>query len=130
TPITATPYALAAAVTLSDSVSADSIVAGSVGSAQINTAQVQARVSGSCPVGQVMRAVNQNGSVVCAADAVGSAGWALGGNAGINPGTQFLGTTDASPLELRVNGQRRVRLEASPLAATTNLIAGGTANAI
>lgn len=130
TPINATPYALAAAVTLSDSVTGDSIVAGSVGSAQINATQVQARVSGSCPAGQLMRAVNQNGSVVCAADGVGSSGWALGGNAGVNPATQFLGTTDASPLELRVNGQRRLRLESGPATATTNLIAGGTANSV
>src|SRR5213075_3029621 len=33
----------------------------------------------------------------------GPVGWFLTGNAGINPATQFLGTTDAHPLYLRVN---------------------------
>lgn len=32
-----------------------------------------------------------------------TAGWGLNGNAGTNPATNFLGTTDAQPLRLRVN---------------------------
>jgi hypothetical protein len=38
------------------------------------------------------------------------AGWSLSGNAGTT-GTDFLGTTDNQPLELRVNGARAMRLE-------------------
>ena len=37
--------------------------------------------------------------------------WLLSGNAGTTPRGHFLGTTDDQPLELRVNGQRALRLE-------------------
>ncbi len=37
--------------------------------------------------------------------------WKLGGNGGTSPGTHFLGTTDFSPLEFKVNGLRVGRLE-------------------
>src|SRR5262249_27727036 len=69
-----------------------------------------------------------------APDAVPSA-WLLAGNAGTNPATQFLGTTDAQPLELRVNGQRALRLE--PLGppvlrygTAPNLLGGLALNAV
>jgi len=34
---------------------------------------------------------------------VAKSGWTLGGNAGINPATQFIGTTDMTPLIFKVN---------------------------
>ena len=34
-----------------------------------------------------------------------SKGWSLTGNSGINPSTNFIGTTDAQPLKFRVNNQ-------------------------
>jgi hypothetical protein len=37
--------------------------------------------------------------------------WLLGGNAGTTAGTHFLGTTDNQPLEIKVNGQRVLRIE-------------------
>lgn len=50
--------------------------------------------------------------------------WRLAGNAGTVTGAHFLGTTDATPLELRVNSQRVLRLsEAGGLPA----LAGGYA---
>jgi hypothetical protein len=36
----------------------------------------------------------------------GGAGWALTGNSGTNPAVNFLGTTDAQPLVIRVNNHR------------------------
>jgi hypothetical protein len=38
---------------------------GAVGLAQINAGQVQARISGTCPIGDYFRGINADGSVVC-----------------------------------------------------------------
>ena len=38
--------------------------------------------------------------------------WSLFGNTGINPATQFLGTTDAQPVILKTNGTERLRFDA------------------
>lgn len=54
--------------------------------------------------------------------------WKLDGNAGTTPGTHFLGTTDNQPLEVRVNGERVLRLE--PNATSPNLIGGFRSNSI
>jgi trimeric autotransporter adhesin len=49
--------------------------------------------------------------------AVHARAWGLEGNGGTDGATQFLGTTDAAPLELRVNNRRVMRYEES-----TNLV--------
>ena len=87
-------------------------VAGSSGSVTlaVDPAATQSRITGTCPAGQSIRVVSQNGSVTCEADD-DTPGWGLAGNAGTNPATQFLGTTDGQPLELRVNGERALRLD-------------------
>jgi hypothetical protein len=51
--------------------------------------------------------------------------WKLGGNLGTTPGTDFLGTTDDQALELKVNGQRALRLEPA-----SNIINGASPNVI
>jgi hypothetical protein len=79
---------------------------GSLGVADINTAQVQARVA-ACSSGQAIRQVNADGSVACEAVTAGG-GWALGGNAA--SAGQFLGTTNALPLELRTDSLPALRL--------------------
>lgn len=56
-----------------------------------------------------------------------SGGWDLTGNAGTNPASNFLGTTDNAALELRVNNWRVLRLE--PNGATPNVVAGSSSNA-
>lgn len=53
-------------------------------------------------------------------------GWSLTGNAGTIAGVNFLGTTDAQALELKVNGQRALRLE--PTGDSPNVIGGSFAN--
>lgn len=48
-----------------NAVDASKILDGAIGAADINQSQVQARVVGSCPSGQAMRTVAQNGGVTC-----------------------------------------------------------------
>jgi hypothetical protein len=43
----------------------------------------------------------------------GTAGWGLTGNAGTNPATQFIGTTDAQGLILKTNNLERISVESS-----------------
>jgi len=134
TAVTAAPYALAALTALDGSVSSASIASGAVGTSQINSSQVQRRVSGSCPEGQYLRAVAQNGTVTCGSDATGS-DWSRGGNAGTDAAVDFLGTTDAQALELRTGNARSLRIEPGvhtppELPATVNIIAGSHANLV
>jgi len=66
-----------------------------------------------------------------AVSAVGSSFWSLTGNAGTTPGTHYLGTTDSQALELRVAGQKILRLEPSTTADEgPNVIAGSSNNAV
>jgi hypothetical protein len=62
------------------------------------------------------------------------AAWALGGNALTNPGLDFVGTTDAQPLEMRVNGVRVGRFENVPVPTTSittaNVMLGGPGNIV
>jgi hypothetical protein len=41
-----------------------------------------------------------------------ASGWGLTGNAGINPASNYIGTSDAQPLVLRTNGTEQVRIDA------------------
>src|SRR5712691_5150240 len=52
--------------------------------------------------------------------------WQTRGNARTVPGRDFLGTSDTQPLELRVNGQRALRLE--PNAGEGPNVIGGSAH--
>jgi hypothetical protein len=54
--------------------------------------------------------------------------WLLEGNAGTDPATNFLGTTDNQPLNFRVNDARAFRLE--PTATSPNVIGGFSGNAV
>ncbi|MFB6272839.1 MAG: tail fiber domain-containing protein [Salinibacter sp.] len=58
--------------------------------------------------------------------------WQLDGNSGTSPGTDFLGTTDNTALQLHVNGNRALRVEPSSDANFTspNLIGGHPDNQV
>lgn len=55
------------------------------------------------------------------------AGWLVTGNAGTTPGVNFLGTTDNTAMEVRVNGQRVMRYEP---ALVPNVLGGSINNVI
>lgn len=59
------PRPLPASGLAADVITTTEIASGAVGAADINTAEVQTRVSGSCAVGQYLRGINVNGTVVC-----------------------------------------------------------------
>ena len=55
--------------------------------------------------------------------------WHVGGNSGITPGLNFLGTADNQPLEIKVNGLRALRLEPNTY-AENNLLGGAWVNQV
>lgn len=62
-----------------NSVSTIAIVDGSVNAVDVNQTEIQLRIAGACPTGQAVRAVNQDGSLVCAATGVVPSGRSIVG---------------------------------------------------
>lgn len=56
--------------------------------------------------------------------------WELTGNAGIDPTTNFLGTTDNNPLIIRTNSQERLRVAEGGNISTDGIIAARTITAL
>jgi trimeric autotransporter adhesin len=70
-----------------------------------------------------------NGSSwICGVDDNSQNFWSLSGNSGTNPASNYLGTSDNQPLEIKVNGQRIMRLE--PNATSPNILGGYSGNTI
>ncbi len=55
--------------------------------------------------------------------------WLLNGNAGTTPGANFLGTADNQPVEIKVNGQRALRLEPANF-SSVNVVGGASVNGV
>jgi hypothetical protein len=64
----------------------------------------------------------------CAADNTSTGNWLLTGNSSTTPGTDFLGTTDNQPFEVRVNNLRVLWLE--PQAISPNILGGSHSNTL
>jgi hypothetical protein len=61
--------------------------------------------------------------------------WSTTGDSGVNPATNFIGTTDAQPFVVRTQNVRSLRIEPSAILfagnpITTNTIAGSSANTV
>jgi hypothetical protein len=98
---------------------------------------LQRRVSDECPAGSSIRAINEDGTVVCEPDdgdtGGGAEGWVLTGNAGTDPAQNFLGTTDNQALELRANNERVARFEPASddtIGSRPNVILGHADNIV
>lgn len=78
----------------------------------VNPALVQTRIGGACPGDAAIGSVGQDGSVSCVDIASATNAWSRTGNAGTDPATHFLGTTDAQPLVLKANASEALRLRA------------------
>lgn len=105
---------------------------GTVGLFDVNVDEVQRRVVGNCPTGSAIRSIANDGSAACTP--VSGFSWSLNGNAGTNPSTNFLGTSDAQPLVFRANNSQALRLESkdsgSYSRSTANILGGSSANSI
>lgn len=145
--LSATPYALhALSAAHATAVAANSITTLSIQDASITAAKIAPN--------QVVRSINGlRDDVTLAAGAnltltpggntltlSADTGWAMTGNAGTDPTSQFLGTTDFQPLVLRANGDPALRLIPAstpgsidggvflPGAYAPNVVAGSSAN--
>lgn len=123
-PLTSTPYAIqsanAAVAATATSVPGSSIT-GTISDAQLSTNV--ALLNGGANFSSSVTANNFIGS------GSGLSGvWKLGGNAGVDPTNNFLGTTDSDALELKVNNVRALRLETGGLMGYPNIVAGSSAN--
>jgi hypothetical protein len=138
-PLTASPYALRARSLDFDGLTgtytgavffnnpANAFSGSGAGLTSLNASQL---ASGTVPDGRLSANVSLLGSSISSseidANSFNTTFWRVGGNSGTSAGTHFLGTTDAEPLDLRVNNQRALRLEPHP--TSPNLIGGFSGN--
>ncbi|MCL4790359.1 MAG: hypothetical protein KJ070_26845, partial [Verrucomicrobia bacterium] len=127
--ITSAPYAaeagFATVASYSDNAAPDSVRSNSIVDAAVTDPKLAD--------GAVTSAKIADNSITAAdvnASSFNTTFWQTGGNAGTTPGTHFLGTTDAMPLELRVGGERSLRLERSFAGVPPNVIGGWKGNLV
>jgi len=123
-PLLPTPYAITAAN-----------LSGTLGATQLNGVLPSSALAGD--YGAILNFNNESNHYAGDGTALKFGGfgycalpcyWNLNGNAGTAPGQNFIGTTDNTPLEFRVNGQRALRLE--PTTNSPNVIGGFEGNSV
>jgi hypothetical protein len=77
----------------------------------LNFARLNNTATAAASNGKVL-SLDASGNVILVTDAVGSggSGWALTGNAGTAPATNFIGTTDLQDMVVRTNNVERMRI--------------------
>lgn len=132
-PLTAAPYALYSPVagvandlTCTGCLGTSDLANGAVTTAKIGDGQVSiAKLSASGSTsGQLL---TSNGSGVAWQSPTAPSAWSLTGNNGTTA-SNYLGTSDNKPLELRVNGASAFRIE--PTDVTPNLVGGFAGNGV
>lgn len=117
---------------INGTVTTNDIADGSLLASDIDNTSIQQRVSGMCVAGSSIREIMPDGSVTCEVDDSAGSGWGINGNLGTTPGTNFIGTTDDVPLELRVNNTQAIKITSGSglVAATHNVLIGNNTNNI
>ena len=111
------------------SIDDDALANNAVRAANVDSSEVQLRVDGQCPANSAIQSIDDSGAVTCATASGGS--WTLSGNAGTAPGTDFIGTSDDVPVDIRTNDRRAMRYEwGFSGSGGPNLIGGHANNAI
>ena len=119
-PLTATPYAITAG-NLTGALPSSGLAGAYTSAVSINH---PANVFGGGFIGNGSGLSNLNAAMLGGLNS--SNFWQTTGNGGTSPLSNFLGTTDAQALELRVNNARALRVEPRPVAP--NLIGGSSVN--
>jgi hypothetical protein len=132
-PITSTPYAIQAlnSATVSGPVADAQLSANiprlNLGASFTGTINFNPAAGAPFTVNSPIKVSNLNADLLDGLDS--TAFWNRNGNAGTIAGTDFLGTTDNQPLEVKVNGLRALRLEPNSSGAP-NVIAGAEVNKV
>ena len=132
-PITSAPYAIQAlsSATVSGAISDSQLSANiprlNLGATFTGTVNFNPSAGAPFTVNGAVKVPNLNADLLDGLDA--AAFWNRSGNAGTSAGTDFLGTTDNQPLEIKVNGLRALRLEPNSSSAP-NVVAGSEVNKV
>jgi Chaperone of endosialidase len=104
-------------------------LAGPIGAAGVNASQVQLRVTGTCPAGQLIQRINEDGSVMC--EAAGSATALNALQLGGVPADQYVRTTDSRLTDARVPlpGSSHYVANSSTVQSGASFNVGGTGTA-